>query len=54
MQDSRKPSISQKTKDLIEKLLLGKFSRAEIAKVTGLSEYQVEMYLNSKYEFLIS
>ncbi len=31
-------SISWRTKVLIEKLLLGKFTLAEVAKITGISE----------------
>jgi AraC-like DNA-binding protein len=52
MSNSKNPVISQQTKNLIEKLLLGRLSLAEIAKITGLSEQWLERYLNEKYEFL--
>jgi hypothetical protein len=51
MLNSKNPVISQRTKNLIEKLLLGKLSLAEIAKITGLSEQWLERYVNEKYEF---
>jgi phage portal protein BeeE len=40
--------ISQQTQDLIEKLLLGKFSLTEIAKVTGISEQYLHAYVKEK------
>jgi predicted DNA-binding protein YlxM (UPF0122 family) len=52
MQNSQSPVISQKTKVLIEKLLLGKLSLAEIARVTGISEQSLENYLKARYEFV--
>lgn len=48
MQNHQSQLISQRTKDLIEKLLLGKFSLAEIAKVTGVSEQWLKNYLAFK------
>jgi hypothetical protein len=45
MQNPQTQLISQRTKDLIDKLLLGKFSLAEIAKVTGISEQWLKNYL---------
>ncbi len=44
--------ISQRTKDLIEKLLRGKFSLAEIAKITGIPEQWLQSYVNEKYDFM--
>ncbi len=40
--------ISSQTKVLIDKLLLGKFCLAEIAKVTGISEQSLQSYINDK------
>lgn len=44
--------ISQRTRKLIEKLLFGKLSLAEIAKVTGVSEKWLRSYVNEQYDFL--
>ncbi|HEY9632612.1 MAG TPA: hypothetical protein V6D14_04355 [Coleofasciculaceae cyanobacterium] len=52
MQNSQSQVISQKTKDLIDKLLLGKFSLPEIAKVTGISDQWLENYINAKYDLV--
>ncbi len=41
-------AITKKTKDLIDKLLLGKFSFAEIAKIVGVSEQWLQGYVNLK------
>jgi hypothetical protein len=41
-------AISKKTKVLIDKLLLGKFSFAESAKIVGVSEQWIQAYVNSK------
>jgi len=41
-------AISKKTKDLIDKLLLGKFSFAEVAKIVGVSEQWLQTYVNPK------
>lgn len=51
MQTSTNQVISQRTQVLIDKLLLGKLSLAEIAKVTGLSEQWIQTYVTAKYEF---
>ena len=48
MSDLQNRSVSQQTKVLIEKLLLGKFTLAEIAKVTGISEQWLQTYVNAK------
>jgi hypothetical protein len=52
MQNTQKTIISQRTKTLIEKLLFGRFSLAEIAKVTGISEQWLRSYVNEKYDFI--
>ena len=41
-------AITKKTKDLIDKLLLGKFSFAEVAKIVGVSEQWLQAYVNPK------
>lgn len=46
MQNLQNQDISQQTKVLINKLLGGKFSLAEIAKVTGISEQLLHSYVN--------
>jgi phage repressor protein C with HTH and peptisase S24 domain len=46
MQDIQNKGISQRTKILIDKLLLGRFTLVEIAKVTGISEQWLRTYLN--------
>ena len=38
MSELQNRTVSQRTKVLIEKLLLGKFTLAEVAKITGISE----------------
>lgn len=48
MQTSPKYLISQRTKKLIDNLLLGKFSLAEIVKLTGVSEQWLQTYVNAK------
>lgn len=47
MQDIQNKGISQRTKILIDKLLLGRFTLAEIAKITGISEQWLQSYLNT-------
>jgi phage portal protein BeeE len=37
--------ISQQTKNLIEKLLLGKFAVSEIARITGIPEQGLQKYV---------
>jgi predicted DNA-binding protein YlxM (UPF0122 family) len=44
--------ISQRTKNLIEKLLLGKFAVSEIAKITGISEQGLQKYVLENEQFL--
>ncbi|MBW4650514.1 MAG: hypothetical protein KME06_17765 [Kastovskya adunca ATA6-11-RM4] len=48
MQNFPSEVIPRKTKDLIEKLLLGKLSLAEIAKVTGITEESLQSYIGIK------
>lgn len=45
MQNFHTQSISQQTKVLIDKLLGGKFTLIEIAKVTGISEQLLHSYV---------
>jgi AraC-like DNA-binding protein len=52
MQNSQSPVITKRTQDLIEKLLLGRLSVPEIAKVTGISEQWLQTYVNAQYEFI--
>jgi phage repressor protein C with HTH and peptisase S24 domain len=47
MSELQNRSIPQRTKVLIEKLLLGKFTLAEIAKITGISEQWLQTYVNA-------
>ena len=42
--------ISQEKKDIIDKLLLEKIPLAGIARVTGVSEYWLQNYVNDKYD----
>jgi len=47
MQDIQNPVSSQQTKILIEKLLLGMFTLAKIAMVTGISEQWLQNYVSA-------
>ena len=47
MQNIQNQGISQQTKILIDKLLLGKFTLAEVAKITGIPEQGLKSYLNA-------
>ena len=49
MPDYQNPVISQRTTILIDKLLLGKLTLAEIAKVTGISEQWLKNYVNTRW-----
>lgn len=51
MKNSHNQVFTQKTCELIDKLILGKFSLLEIAKVTGIPEPSLEDYINKKYKF---
>lgn len=46
MSNSQNGVISQRTKVLINKLLLGKFSVIEIARIIGVSESWLQSYVN--------
>lgn len=48
---TRQP-ISAETRELIEKLLLERLALAGIARVTGVSERWLQMYVNQKYYLL--
>ena len=48
MSDLQNRTVSQRTKVLIEKLLRGKFTLAEIAKITGMSEQWVQTYVDAR------
>ena len=45
---SRQP-IDETTRQLIDKLLLERFALAAIARVTGVSERWLQMYVNQKF-----
>ena len=47
MQNSQNQVISQQTKILIDKLLLGRFTLAEVAHITGIPEQALKSYLNA-------
>jgi uncharacterized membrane protein YebE (DUF533 family) len=49
MQDIQTKGISQQTKILIDKLLLGRFTLVEIAQVTGVPEQLLQSYLSAKF-----
>ena len=48
VQAPQKLVISHQTKNLIQKLLLGRLSVPEIAKVTGVSEEWLQRYINGE------
>jgi transposase-like protein len=45
---TRQP-IAQDTRDLIDKMLLERLALAAIARITGVSERWLQMYVNQKY-----
>ncbi len=47
MQDIQNKGISQRTEILIDKLLLGRFTLVEVAKVTGIPEQWLQSYPNA-------
>lgn len=53
MLKTQNPPISQRTTVLIDKLLLGKLTLAEIAKVTGISEQWLENYVNARWNSIL-
>lgn len=48
IQNCQHQGISQQTQVLIKKLVLGRFTLAEIAKITGISEQWLQSYINKK------
>jgi len=46
MQNLQNQGISQQTKILIDKLLLGRLTLAEVAKITGIPEQGLKSYLS--------
>ena len=51
MPNPQTQGISPLTKLLIDKLVLGRFTLAEVAKVTGLSEQWLQSYVNAQSNF---
>jgi predicted DNA-binding protein YlxM (UPF0122 family) len=47
VQNSQNLVLSKRTKALIQKLLLGKFSLAEIARIIGVSEQWLHSYIDA-------
>ncbi len=47
MQYHQNQGISQRSQVLIEKLVLGRFTIAEIAKITGIPEQWLQSYINA-------
>lgn len=48
MQNLQHRALTKQTQDLIDKLLLGKFSITEIAKIVGVSESLIQAYTSTK------
>lgn len=48
LQNPRNPILSQQTKNLIDKLMSGKFSLAEIARIVGVPEEWLQSYVDTK------
>lgn len=49
MQDIQNKGISQRTKVLIDKLLLGGFTLVEIAHITGIPKQWLQTYLGANF-----
>jgi predicted DNA-binding protein YlxM (UPF0122 family) len=47
LKNSQNPVLSKRTQALIQKLLLGKFSLAEIARIIGVSEQWLHSQVNA-------
>jgi predicted DNA-binding protein YlxM (UPF0122 family) len=47
LQNYQNPVLTERTKQLIDKLLLGKFSLPEIAKIIGVSEQWLHSHVNT-------
>lgn len=52
MQTIQNQKISGRTQVLIDKLLLGRFTLAEIAMITGISEQLLQTYINANCNFV--
>ena len=52
MQNSQNQEISPRTQELIKYLLLAKFSLAEIANITGVSEQWLQNYIDAECCFI--
>lgn len=50
MNNPTKKSITEKTRELVDRLLLEKISLAGIAPVTNVSEKWLQDYVNAKYD----
>ena len=48
--EPKKKTISKKTWDLVDKLLLEKLSLSGISRVVGISEKSLQTYVNKKFE----
>ena len=49
MQDIQNKGISQRTKILINNLLLGRFTLCEVAKITDIPEQLLQGYLDTNF-----
>ncbi len=49
MQDIQSKGISQRTKNLINNLLVGRFTLVEIARITDIPEQLLQDYLNTNF-----
>ena len=49
MENATRQPIDEATRQLIDKLLLERLALAAIARVTGVSERWLQMYINQKY-----
>jgi predicted DNA-binding protein YlxM (UPF0122 family) len=47
LQNSQNSVLSKRTKTLVEKLRLGKFSLAEIARIIGVSEQWLHSHIDA-------
>lgn len=52
MHNSQERGISRRTQELIERLLVEKFSLVEIVKITGLSEQFLQDYIQERFKLL--
>jgi insertion element IS1 protein InsB len=49
MLNTQSQVISQRTKELINKLILGKLALPQIARITGISEQWLQGYVNANH-----